>query len=266
MSNETATIEARGIELAAKEETAAQSTLTVARTYVIDSPEMAEAAADDLGQIKQRIKLLDEQRMSITKPLDEAKARIMDLFRKPKALLEEAEGVLKRSLLTWQEAERKKAEELRRQQEEAARKLREEEQRKAAEAEKARIAAEEEARKAAEVGDAEAMFAAEEKAAEAAQVVAVATETAEALQHAAPVAVAAPAKLAGVSTREEWKAEVTDLMALIKAVAAGTESPDLLMANMPEINKRAKALKKEFNVPGIRTFPQQVIAARASRG
>lgn len=265
MLNETAVIEARGTELAAKEETAAQSTLTVAQSYVIDSPEMAEAAADDLGQIKARLKALDEQRKSITKPLDEAKARIMDLFRKPQQLLDQAERTLKSALITWQEAERQKAEAIRRAQEESARKIREEQERQAREAAEAAVKAEADAKAAAAAGDAEKAAELQAEAEQQAQAAVVAAETAETLQHMAPVAVAAPAKLAGVSTREEWKCECTDLMALVKAVAAGQASIELLSFNQAEANKRAKALRSEFKVPGVRVFPITNLAARASR-
>lgn len=265
MSNEAQTAEAQGAALAAQEATNAAKTLEVAKAYVIDSPEMAEAAADDLVDIKGRLKKLSDQRMSITRPLDEAKSRIMDLFRGPQAVLEKAEQTLKSALLTWQQEERRKAEEQRRQQEEAARKAREEEQRKAAEAEAARIAAEEEARKAAEAGDAEALAAAEEKVVEAEQTAAVATEIAEVLQHAAPVAVAGPAKLSGISVREEWKCECTDLMTLVKAIVEGKASIELIAFDQVEANRRAKALKKEFSAPGVRAYSVDSMAARAAR-
>lgn len=268
MSNETAEIEVvEGVpaNVVKTHETSADNMLAVAKSYVIDSPEMAEAAAADLGLVKAALKKLEDERIDLKKPVLEAGRKIDSLFERLKSRYLQAEAVLKPALLNWHEAERKRAEEQRRQQEEAARKLREEEQRKAREAEEARLAAEAEARKAAEAGDVEAMFAAEEKAAEAAQAEAVAIETAEVLQHAAPVAVAAPAKLAGVSTRQEWKAEVTDLMALVKAVAEGNASIELLQANQVEINKRAKALKKEFNVPGVRVYSEPNLSARAAR-
>jgi hypothetical protein len=137
-----------------------------------------------------------------------------------------------------------------------------------------RKAAEESARKAAEEArkEAEALAAAAAEAEakgdilgaqEAAQEAIAAAQAAESITHMAPVPVAAPAKLAGVSTREDWKAEVTDLLALVKAVAAGEASIELLEANQKVINQRAKALKAEFKVPGIRAYVVETVSARA---
>ena len=67
----------------------AESYLSSAKAYVIQSPEMAEAASDDLKAIKAKYKQLDDLRKSITKPFDDAKKGIMDLFRAPLEYLEQ---------------------------------------------------------------------------------------------------------------------------------------------------------------------------------
>lgn len=247
--NNVIEVESQSAELVQKEDAAAAQMLDLAVNYRIDCPEMAEAAADDLGQIKAKIKALDEQRMSMTRPLDEAKRRIMDLFDRPRSVLAKAEAALKCSLLSWQESERSRLAAERKAQEEALRKQQEEMRRQQEEA--ARVAAE-----AAAAGNTAAAVEAE------AQAQAIAA-TAEVMAHMAPAVTAAPAKIAGVSSRENWKAEVVDFMALVKAVAAGEASPELLQANTTEINKRAKALKQEFKVPGIRAYAEQVLSARA---
>lgn len=59
------------------------------------------------------------------------------------------------------------------------------------------------------------------------------------------------AKTEVARTTETWVAEVTDLMALVKAVAEGKADIELLEPNTSEISKRAKALGKRFVVPGI---------------
>ena len=135
--NEIPTVELKSGELVRAEETAADGLLTIAQAYVIDCPEMAEAAADDLGGIKRKLKDLDDLRMSMTRPLDESKKRIMALFEVPRSKLVKAESVLKGALITWNEAERRRIEAERRAAEEAARK----------EAERIRREAEEQARK-----------------------------------------------------------------------------------------------------------------------
>lgn len=247
--NAPVTIEHEAQQIAGNENQQAAAMLSLAQSYEIDSAEMAESAAQDLGEIKARLKKLDETRKSLTKPLDEAKARIMDLFRGPIDVLTKAEGTLKIAIGTWTEKERQRVEAERKAQEEAARKAAEE-QRKIAEDAAAKAKAAEEA------GDHLAAIAAEQEAATAAQ-------TAEAITHMAPAVVATAPKLAGISTSENWKCECTDLMALVKAVAEGTASIELLEFNQKEANKRAKALRAEFKVPGIRVYAEQVVSARA---
>ena len=51
----------------------ADRVLAVAKSIVVDSPEMAEIAASELVNIKGRVKELDEERKRITKPMDDAK-------------------------------------------------------------------------------------------------------------------------------------------------------------------------------------------------
>jgi hypothetical protein len=251
----------------------AQRRLTEAQAYHIDCPELAEAAAEDLGAIKAKIKELDEQRKSMTRPLDESKKRIMDLFAKPLAVLEAAEQAYKKAIGQWQEAERKRLAEERRLQEEATRKAQEAlAAQQKAEQERLQVEAEEAARKAKEAaasGDEEAAAAAQVAATMKSAELAVAQEVGQqevaALGAMVPAASAVPEKLAGISTSTNFKAEVTDLMALVKAVAEGKASIELLEPNTKVINQRAKALKLEFVVPGIRVYADQVISARAKK-
>jgi hypothetical protein len=63
--------------------------------------------------------------------------------------------------------------------------------------------------------------------------------------------VAAPPKLEGVSFSDGWKAEVTDLGALIAAVAAGQQPATLLLPNQVALNQLARAMKRSLNVPGV---------------
>lgn len=57
----------------------------------------------------------------------------------------------------------------------------------------------------------------------------------------------------GNATRRTWGAEVTDLMALIKAVAAGTVPIHAIEANSVFLNQQARALKAALNYPGVRS-------------
>jgi hypothetical protein len=65
----------------------------------------------------------------------------------------------------------------------------------------------------------------------------------------------------GVSVASNWKGEVVSLGALVKAVAAGQASLNLLMANESAINQLARATRGTLQVPGIRFFSQATVRA-----
>lgn len=152
--------------------------------------------------------------------------------RKVEAPLVEAEAILKPAMAAWDtEQERIRREEQRRL-EDAARKRAEDEQlAMAAQAERA--------------GDKESAQAIIDAPVEVAPVI---------------VPTAAP-KLSGVSYRENWSAQVVDIMALIKAVAAGQQPASLLTVNLPALNQMARALKDSLNIPGVKAVCEKVVAA-----
>lgn len=74
-----------------------------------------------------------------------------------------------------------------------------------------------------------------------------------------PVAVrSAVPKGYGTFTRKIWRAEIVDLMALVKAVAAGKAPLQALEANMVFLNNQARVMNDSFSCPGVK--------AVASRG
>lgn len=242
--------------------TEANSTLSVAKSITIDSPAMYAAAARELQELKGRAKALDERRKEITRPLDEAKKAILDLFRAPLAVLEEAEGVLKRSIITWDaEQERlRKIEEARLREE--ARKERERleaEARKAEEA--ARKKAEELQRKAAAEAAAGNAAKAAALADKAAAVVDNAGEKAAALQQQAavvqaPTVVREQQKVAGISMRTRWLARV---------VNADLVPREYLVPNEQALNKIAEATKGSIKIPGVEIYGKSEVAASSRR-
>ena len=247
----------------------ASSALAMAQAYSIDGPEMRDLAARELTKIKGLQKDVDAKRKGITKPIDDAKKAVMDLFRAPTDYLEQAEALLKKAITTYdREQERLRIAEQARLDE-------------AARVERARLEQEAAAREAAARAEAEAMQAQASQAAAAGDVEAAARLAAEAdsriEQGAAEVATlqttatlvtapiaAAPRATAGVSTRKVWKAEISDKLALIRFVAEHPEYVDLLDANMPAVNKIALALKLNCPLAGVRVFEDNVIAARAA--
>lgn len=69
-------------------------------------------------------------------------------------------------------------------------------------------------------------------------------------------------RTAGVSTRQTWKAEVTDLKALCRAVADGKASIEFIQPNMPALNGLARALKSTMQIPGVRAVPETGVSVR----
>lgn len=58
----------------------------------------------------------------------------------------------------------------------------------------------------------------------------------------------------GNATRRTWGAEVTDLMALVKAVAAGIVPIQAIEANTVFLNGQARMLKQALAYPGVRSI------------
>lgn len=222
--------------------------LNTAQALVIDSPTMFKAANDELVRIKGFYKQLDEQRKSITKPMDDAKKAVMDLFREPLTRLEQAEGVIKRGMLAYTQEQERIAREEQARRDEVARKQREE-------AEAAARKAEEEAKAQAAAGNAAA---AAEKLAEAQAAAQVAAVTV-----AAPVAPYVP-KVTGTTVRGTWKAKVTDKIALIKFIAEHPEWTHLLDINESQLNALARGQKADLKLPGVETWEEKGISARAA--
>lgn len=77
---------------------------------------------------------------------------------------------------------------------------------------------------------------------------------------AAPVAKATP-KVAGISYRTTYSAQVTDLMALVRFVAANPSHAALLSPNMVALNGQARSLKMAMRIPGVTVNETRDIAA-----
>lgn len=72
------------------------------------------------------------------------------------------------------------------------------------------------------------------------------------------------ATVEGVSSRANWKAQVTDLQALIGYVALHPECINLLQPNEQALNRIAKALEDKLNIPGVRAVNEPVMSVRRS--
>lgn len=237
--------------------------LKSASDLVIDCDEMYELAATELQTIKGTIKQLEEMRLAVSEPLHKAKTANDANFKAIKAPWEQAEQSVKAGMLAWVEKKEAEAAEERRKADELA-----------AQARREAEAREAEARAAAQAAIAAAQTATdEEKFAEAVQAANEAEARAESFAMeaaiAAPTFVAAPRVAAvGTQLRGTWKAEVEDKLALLRHIVAKAEdNPDLLALvdiNASSLNKRAKALEKNLNLPGVKAVFERSIAARSA--
>jgi hypothetical protein len=211
----------------------ADSALAMVQSFDVCDAPTYELAAEELTAIKRKAATLEEQRKAITKPLDDAKKAVMDLFRGPLDLLGKAEAVLKGKMLTYQRAEEAKAAEARAAAE------------RAAQAERSRLAAE----------------AAELAAAGRAGEAMVKQQVAEMIV-AAPPAVAEPPKVAGISTRKTIEFEVADMAALVQHIAAHPELIGMLEVNTTAVRGYVRGLGLACKLPGVRVFEQSSLSAR----
>jgi hypothetical protein len=92
------------------------------------------------------------------------------------------------------------------------------------------------------------------------------TEVEKIIDTPAPVKVAEVAptyeKAAGVSTRENWSAKVTDLKALCKAIGEGNAPIQAVQANMPFLNSIARSGKSTMDIPGVEAVKETNVITR----
>lgn len=218
-------------------------------------------AASELAKIKAVAKQIEDQRKAITKPLDDEKKRVMDHVRPFTDGLARVEGALKNGLLAYTAEQERKA------QLEAAAAA--EAQRK--EAEKL----EKQADKAEASGKVEKADALREQAAT--------------TVFAAPApSIAATPKVAGLSTRKTYSAEVTSLPELATAAIArhlvefaGGDAAKLLQhltaqafkgvplkaitADAKFLGQQATAQKEDLDYPGVKLVVSTGIASRSQK-
>ena len=167
----------------------------------------------------------------LAKKAHEAHKAILEEKKKAEAPLVEAEGIIKPSIARYMaEAERKRREE-----EERIRKEMEKR------AEEEALAAAIEAEDAGDLAEAEAILSAP--------------------VFVPHVSAPPPPKLEGISIRNIIKFEVTDLRALVKAVAAGQVPIEAIKPNDVVIGAQARSLRLSLHWPGVRVWAEDSVAA-----
>ena len=218
-------------------EQVANKQLALAEAYVIDSAEMMDVAAGDLRTIEAMKKRADARRLDITRPLDSAKSSIKARFDAPIATLDRASAILRRGILSFQQAERAKHEQARLEAEEA---------------ERVRIAElEKQAAKAKSAAKREAI-----------------QDQIEQAQAAPPLPAVVEPKAEGISGRKRWVASEVDLKQLVLGVAARLQEGDdslliYLQANDAQIGQSVRALKAATRIPGVRVEEVESLAVRS---
>ena len=253
----------------------ADGALVVAQEYVIDCPEMAQAASNERTDLAIRIDAIKMRRKKFIEPAQQIIANAEELFNPAITALTEARDMLGTGLLEWDRKEKVRIAKEKEERDAAERKARQDAEAEAAAARaRAKEKADEENRKAREAeearqkalreGNARAAAAAAAAAATAIERANAAIEEGEAKATQAQVAVvaaaapvAAPVKIVGTSVRENWvpvlKQGVTEEAAfeqIIQAAATDQQLCGLLKLDQPALNKLAKALKGAMRVPG----------------
>jgi hypothetical protein len=203
---------------------AATRAASIAADYLIDSQDMYELGALELQSFKRIEEELEARRRSITDPINQGLRNTNALFNPVIQRVQEASRILRGRMVEWANKERAR---IAAENAERERLAREERQRMEAAA-----------REAADQGREEEAFAMQ--------------QTAQLMT--APARATTTQKVAGVSTRSNWKAECQDLAQLVAWVSQNPDSLNLLQANTAALTALAKAQKDKMKVPGVRAW------------
>lgn len=229
--------------------------------FEIASAEDYALAADELRSIKSKSNAIEDQRTSITGPINSALKAINAMFKGPGEMLGQAESLLKRKMLAWDQEQERIRVEIQRKAEEAASAERRRLEAEAMERQKEAAAAAQAVADAEAAGNATAAELA--RAEEQRKQAEVQAATTAALVVTAPVAIA-PVKTAGISTSKKVDFEVVDLHALVKHIAENPELINLLIADSIKLRAYVRGVGTACRLPGVRVFDTAVMSARAA--
>lgn len=241
-----------------------EDVLREAANIAITSPVMFDIAGSELKSLKAAAKEIEGREERIKRPLMVALEEVRALFRPAKEGYAKAINIVNTAMVTYSAEQRRIAEERQRAADEAAAEERRKLEAAAAAARTEAAAREREAQALAQAGDAEAAAAAKQQAEAIAVAAAAAAE--EAAIVTAPVVAPTTPKVAGLSERGTWSAEVTDKRAFIQWVAANIDSIgviDMVDVVMPKLNTMARDRKTSGQiVPGVVGKFKATMAAR----
>jgi len=196
---------------------------------IISDQEGYQLAADNLKAVKNKAKELEDLRMSMTRPLDDSKKKIIDLFKPADNLLKQVKDRICSAMLTFQQAEDKRLAEERKKLAEQA--LKEEQEIKAAHAQRAQ-----------EALDAGDMETAEYEIARSENTV------------VKPIEIGA-ARATSAMTKKIWKYRIVDFAAI-------PDQYKILNEAVVGAIARNEKSRNQTNIPGIEFFQENTLAVR----
>ncbi len=204
--------------------------------YIVETQETYAKAGEDLLEIKSKIKELTELRLSLTRPIDESKKRVMEFFKKPLDFLENARNAVDNAARRWwNEQERlRQAEEQRLA--EIQRKAAEELERQAREAEE----------KASKLKTSKAREAAEAKVKDL-------REKAAVTEAIVPVVESKVQDVAGVSMRDNWKFRILDVNLIPR---------EYMIPDEKILSRMATATRGQQKIAGVEFYNEKIIVSR----
>jgi len=182
-----------------------------------------ESVADIRKTVNAKIKELDAERKGITGPIDLAKKKVMDLFRKPTDICKEIVKTCDVLMIAWTDLQEKKR--------------KDEQDRLDRAAEKKRLELEVKAKTLREEGKEDKADRVEEKATEV----------------IAPIAAPRVEKPQGVHYTAKWYGDVTDFALL---------SDEYKIINQPMINKIMQATKGTISILGVKARSEKIVNSR----
>ncbi len=204
----------------------------LANLVKIETPDQAQRVADKWNELRRADDAIVAKYKKIRGPVEEAVKAIKAEEKEDRKPYQQAIRLLGGAFLEWKQREADRIEA-----ENAARLLEAEQRGRETQARQAEAI---EAAAQAMPDDREALLEQAENVRRAAVIPAVSSGA------------AAPAKIAGVSTRERWHAEVTEESTLKGAVLAGSVSMAALEPCMSWLDDRAEALHERMAIPGVR--------------
>lgn len=241
--------------------TRATRALTFIESFEIATTEDYSLAADELHSIKSKARVLEQQRTDITGPINAALKAVNALFRSPADTLAAAESMLKGKMVSWDNEQRRVAAEAQRRLDEAVaverRRLEDEALALRAQVDAAVVAAVQ----AQASGDAES---AEQLRDQVQRKMAEAQAVSLSAAVITAPTVAAPVKVAGISSRQKLDFEVVDLHALVCHVAQHPDLLALLMVDSVKLRAYTRGLGAACALPGVKVSESSVLSARAA--